>query len=211
MAKRIFNASLGKIAARRMDQTSLSLLERLRASGDEPAWNRLVDLYAPLIRHWLKQRCKLDDADADDLTQIVLKVMVSELPQFDHNGRPGAFRSWVKTITLNRLREFWRHADAKRGIIDAGSGLLEQWADPRGELSMLWEREHDQFVLNRALELIQPEFAANTWQAFKLSALEGRKAADIAAQLGISANAVLVAKSRVLSRLRQEFAGLTEI
>jgi RNA polymerase sigma factor (sigma-70 family) len=194
-----------------MDHTSLSLLERLRGSGNDPAWSRLVELYAPLIRHWLKQRCKLDDADADDLTQTVLKVMVSELPRFDHNGRPGAFRNWVKTITINRLRDFWRNANAKRGVIDAGSDVLEQWADPNGELSMLWEREHDQFVLNRALELIEHEFAATTWQAFKQSAIEGRKAAFVAAELGISANAVLVAKSRVLARLRQEFAGLTEI
>jgi RNA polymerase sigma-70 factor (ECF subfamily) len=41
-------------------------------------------------------------------------------------------------------------------------------------------------------------------------ALEGAKADDVAKEMGISRNAVIIAKCRVLNRLRQEAEGLIE-
>ena len=37
-----------------MSETSASLLERLSDRADADAWRRLVDLYTPLIRDWLR-------------------------------------------------------------------------------------------------------------------------------------------------------------
>jgi RNA polymerase sigma-70 factor (ECF subfamily) len=88
--------------------------------------------------------------------------------------------------------------------------VLEQLEDPNSALSQLWDREHDQHVTRRLLELIEPEFSATTWQAFRRVVLEGAKAAEVAAELGITANAVWIAKSRVLARLREELRGLTD-
>src|SRR6516164_813904 len=87
--------------------TSARLLERLRDRGDAPAWQKLVLLYTPLMRAWLRP-AGLQAADVDDLTQRVLEVVVRKLPQFRHDGRPGAFRAWLHAITVNLLREFWR-------------------------------------------------------------------------------------------------------
>ena len=193
-----------------MVETSVSLLDRLRSRPDAASWQRLVDLYEPLMRGWLRRQ-GLQGPDADDLAQDVLAVLVRELPHFEHRG-PGAFRSWLRAITANRLRNFWR-ARLSRPEAAGGSdhdGVLEQLQDPRSELSRLWDREHDQYVVRRALELIEPEFAASTWRAFRRVMIDGAAVESVAAELGLSANAIFIAKSRVLSRVRQVIRGLVD-
>jgi RNA polymerase sigma factor (sigma-70 family) len=189
-----------------MNETPLSLLDRLRRqSDDQPSWRRLTMLYAPLIRRWLLQH-DTPEADTDDLAQEVLLVLARDLSGFDHNGRTGAFRLWVRSITANRLRAYWR---ARRsGLLNGLDDRLAQLEDPDGELGRHWDREHDEFIVRRLMELIEPEFAPSTWKSFRLLVLEERPAADVAESLGLSVNAVLIAKSRVLRRLRQEGRGL---
>src|SRR5262245_12135499 len=92
--------------------TSLSLLERLRRQPDAGSWRRLVDLYSPLLHAWLR-RHGVQPHDTDDLVQEVLSVLVRELPQFQHNQRPGAFRAWLHGILVHRLRAFWRSRGAQ--------------------------------------------------------------------------------------------------
>ena len=65
------------------------------------------------------------------------------------------------------------------------------------------DTEDNRFMMRRLLEMLQEEFEPKTWQAFQKFALEGVPAADVAKELGISTNAVFIAKSRVLARLRQ--------
>jgi RNA polymerase sigma-70 factor (ECF subfamily) len=193
-----------------MAETSLSLLDRLRRQPDGDDWRRLVDLYTPLIRGWLR-RHQVAPQDAEDLTQDVLAVVVRDLPAFRHNGRPGAFRSWLRTATVHRARNFW----GQRRLHPPASGgsdflqVLDQLEDPDSALSRLWDQEHDRHVAGRLLELLEPHFEPGTWRAFRRVVLDGRKAAAVAAELGTSVNAVLLAKSRVLRRLRQELRGLT--
>jgi RNA polymerase sigma-70 factor (ECF subfamily) len=194
-----------------MPDTPISLLERLRLRPDAASWRRLVDLYTPLIRAWLRRHA-LQDPDADDLTQDVLGVLVRELPNFRHDLRRGAFRRWLRTVTVNRLRVFWR---AQRGRPLAGNAadlghVLDQLEDPDSGLSRLWDREHDLHVARRLLELLEPEFEPATWRAFRLLVLEGRPTSEVAAELGLSPNAVRIAKSRVLRRFRQEVDGLID-
>ncbi|MCA9050837.1 MAG: sigma-70 family RNA polymerase sigma factor [Planctomycetaceae bacterium] len=194
-----------------MNETSLSLLVRLRSSEESESWNRLMELYGPLLRTWLR-KYDVQDNDAEDLMQDVLLAVSKDLSGFDHNGRPGAFRGWLKTILINRLRKFWRTRDRRPQArtdsdIDA---RLDQLDDPRSELSQIWNRDHDQYVLRQLLALAEPHFAPQTWSAFRRVALEGAKPDAVAAELGISRNSVIIAKCRVLSRLRQESEGLIE-
>ena len=194
-----------------MVQTSASLLDRLRLHADADSWQRLVDLYEPLIRGWLR-RHDLQHSDLDDLVQDVLSVLVKEIPRFEHNGRAGAFRSWLRTITVHCLRRFWR---ARIYRADAAGGSdweehLRQLEDPTSGLSKLWDDEHDRHVLRKLLAMIEPDFQATTWQAFRRVVLDGVPAAKVAADLGLSVNAVVLAKSRGLQRLRQEAQGLLD-
>jgi RNA polymerase sigma-70 factor (ECF subfamily) len=173
---------------------------------DDAAWKRFVDLYSPLLPSWLRRQ-GVRSQDADDLVQEVLGVVVRELPEFRHNRRPGAFRSWLRTILVNRLRGFWR---ARQGQPGAAGQELEQLEDPNGALSRLWDLEHDRHVLARLMELIQPEFALATWQAFWRTTVDEEPAAAVARELGLSVNAVWLAKSHVLRRLRQESRDLLD-
>jgi RNA polymerase sigma-70 factor (ECF subfamily) len=194
-----------------MTPTSLSLLQRTRAISDAGAWRRLVELYQPLIHGWLR-RAQVPPQDADDLTQEVLALLVQEIPHFVHNGQTGAFRHWLKNITVNRMRAFWR-AGRCRPLATGDSDFLrtlEQLEDADGEMSRSWDREHDDHVLRRLLELMASEFEPTTLQAFRRVALDGASAEEVATELGLSPGAVYVAKSRVLRRLREEALGLVD-
>jgi RNA polymerase sigma-70 factor (ECF subfamily) len=193
-----------------MPDTSASLLDRLHDRPDDAAWQRLVEIYTPLIRGWLKRHWT-PDADVDDLVQEVLAVVVRKLPEFRHNQRTGAFRSWLRAITANCLRDFWRSRRRRPTAGDADiAERIEQLADQASGLSRLWDQEHDRHVARRLMELIEPEFERSTWRAFQRVAVDGAPADQAAAELGISVNAVFIAKSRVLGRLRQESRGLLE-
>jgi RNA polymerase sigma-70 factor (ECF subfamily) len=206
VAGRILEASKPPLGVPNVvSETSASLLERLRDEPDGEAWRRLVAVYTPLLRQWLG-RYGLQPSDVDDLTQEVLAVVVRELPGFEHNRRPGAFRRWLRTILVHRLRGFWR-ARQSRPVATGDSDLghvLEQLEDPESGLSRLWDEEHDRHVMARLLEQIEPEVKPATWQAFRRVVLDGQDEESVAAALGLSVNAVFIAKSRVLARLRRE-------
>src|SRR5262249_26379023 len=170
-----------------MPDTPVSLLERLRLQPDAASWQRLVDLYTPLIRSWLRRHA-LQPPDADDLVQEVLGVLVRELPEFRRDLRRGAFRRWLRGITVTRLRAFWRPRSARPFGADAQK-VLEQLADPDSALSRLWDEEHDRHVVARLLELLEPEFEPVTWRAFRRLVLEEEPAATVAAQPGIPVDA----------------------
>jgi RNA polymerase sigma-70 factor (ECF subfamily) len=194
-----------------MNETSLSLLNRLRRSPESDSWDRLVELYAPLIRAWLR-KYDVQESDAEDLVQEVLLAVSKDVGRFEHAGQPGAFRGWLKAILVNRLRKFWRARDRSpqvRGGSNMGARLA-QLDDPSSEMSQIWNHEHDQYVLRQLLALAEPHFARHTWTAFCRVALDGAKADVVAQEMGISRNAVIIAKCRVLSRLRQESEGLIE-
>jgi RNA polymerase sigma-70 factor (ECF subfamily) len=183
-------------------------LEQVVNGPDSFAWQRWHALYEPLIRGWLKKH-QLVTADCDDIVQDVLTVVVRRLPEFHHKGRVGAFRLWLKTITINCLREHWKRLQKHPGRI-AATTALDDWADERGNLSQLWDREHDRHLVQKLLAFLQPEFAPETWRAFQMLVIEDRPAADVAQELGMTPNAVYIAKSRVLTRLRAEAAGLVD-
>lgn len=194
-----------------MLSTSHSLLERLKAEPDDASYSRLVALYRPWIVGWAR-RHGLPDSDAEDLAQEILLVVIRELPFFEHNSRRGAFRAWLRTITVHRLQDFVR-SRRYRPAPGGDSGFLDrlnQLEDPASALSRQWDRDHDAHVVQRLLALIQPDFEESTWQAFRGVMFDGDKPAQVAARLGISVNAVLLAKSRILARLRQEARGLVE-
>ena len=194
-----------------MNETSLSLLARVRESSDDDAWRRLVDLYDPLLRQWL-QNHDVQASDADDLTQEVLEVVVREVADFQHNERTGAFRTWLRQILVHRLRNHWR-ARKYRPSVDGGTAILDrlnELEDETSQLSQIWNREHDQHVISRLMELIRPRFQAKTWEAFHRQLFAGQQAEQVAAALDMPIGSVYVARSRVLGALRREANGLVD-
>ena len=191
-------------------ETSTSLLDRVRERGDEASWRALVEIYTPLIRGWLKRHAGLND-DADDIIQDVLAVVVRRIPEFHREPRVGAFRAWMRMITINCFRDAWKARRHVKPAANAHVGeLWQQLADPASGLSRIWDAEHDRHVTQRLLQIIRSEFTEKTWSAFHRFALQGESAESVAADLGLTVNAVFIAKSRVLAALRREGAGLLE-
>ena len=193
-----------------MEDTRKSLLLRAR-TGEENAWKDLTDLYRPLIVGWLKRQ-GVATRDIDDLSQEILLSVVKYLPSFEHSGRPGAFRSWLRTIVCSRTIDYWRAIDASTqasGASDAAAAL-QQIEDPHSDLNRRWDEEHDRYVLGCLLDLVEEEFEPATLQAFRRLTLDGVSGAEAAAELGLTVPAVYMAKSRVLKRIRQEAEGLID-
>jgi RNA polymerase sigma-70 factor, ECF subfamily len=193
-----------------VNTTSASLLERLRRPDPAASdWQRLHGLYAPLIRSWLARVPGVGD-ESNDLAQEVLLILVRELPAFQRQ-RDGSFRAWLRRVTVNRVRT-WRKARQRRPAagLDPADNFLSQLDDPASDLSQQWDQDHDRHVLERLLAVVKPDFESATWEAFQQFALQGHKAADVAVRLGLSENAVILAKARILKRLREEAAGLLD-
>jgi RNA polymerase sigma-70 factor (ECF subfamily) len=193
-----------------MNETRQSLLLRAQ-NGEETCWRDLTGLYRPLIIGWLTRQ-GVPASDLDDLSQDILLSVVKHLPGFQHSGRRGAFRTWLRTIVCSRTADYWRAINAGTAA-SGGSGAtaaLHQIADPDSDLNRQWDQEHDNYVLHCLLDLVELEFEPNTLRAFHRLALDGASGAEVAEELGLSVSAVYVAKSRVMQRLRQEAEGLID-
>lgn len=190
--------------------TSLSLLDRLRAR-DSAAWVRLAHLYSPLVQAW-SRLAGLQEADTADVCQEVFQAIAKHIGEFQRAPDGGSFRGWLRTITRTKIVDHWRakRRGAAVGGSDAHEQLLQVPALDPGAASEPRESEEAQILYRRALELIVTDFGERTWKAFWMVVIENRRPVDVAADLGVSPNAVYLAKARVLARLREEFVGLID-
>jgi RNA polymerase sigma-70 factor, ECF subfamily len=191
--------------------TSVGLLDRAR-HHDSQAWQRLVDLYGPLIHSW-SRRWPLQHADRADLLQEVFQAVAAGLGGFAKRRSGDRFRGWLWTITRNKAVTLVRRRLTEPDAL-GGSEARSRWAAlPAPNEDADWqppaEPSHAQ-VVGQALRLIRPEFQDRTWQAFWQVAVEARSPDDVAADLGLSRMAVYKAKSRVLCRLRRRLDGLPD-
>ena len=184
--------------------TRASLLLQLRDGTNHDAWSEFTRLYGPVIYGFARKR-GLQDADAADMMQDVMGSVSRSIGRLDYDRNQGTFRGWLFTITRNKVFNFLSARRVRpRGSGDSSTNrLLETHPDPN-EGSDEWEMEYQRRLASLAMERVKNEFQENTWQAFSLTAVEGKSASDVARQVGMSPGAIYVAKSRVLARLKEE-------
>jgi RNA polymerase sigma-70 factor (ECF subfamily) len=198
-----------------MSDSSLSstLFQRLLAPvRDDDAWKRLVDLYGPFVY----RRCRqlgVPAEDAADVGQDVFRAVFKDIRDF--RREPGlSFRAWLGGITEHKVKDYWRR-QAKNPQAKGGSAArdeLNQVAAPNGDSSTMSDDAAEKTeVLRRALNLIEARSGEPTWKAFIRFLRDGRSAAEVAAELGMTPGAVHVAVCRVRKRLREEFGPLLEL
>ena len=137
----------GNDACRQEEETSVSLLERLRTTSDTKSWEHFVDLYTPLIKSWLEEYSH--HQDISDVVQEILTELVSRLGTFRRRPRAGSFRRWLRTVTVHRLCSFLR-CERVRPLATGDTGFLAKLKlleDPHSSLSQVWDRQHDEHVL----------------------------------------------------------------
>ena len=192
--------------------TSLSLIERVKL-GEPDSWGHLWYLYQPLVRSQCRRR-GLSEADSEDIEQDVFKTVMLKIVGFEK--RPGpSFRCWLRRITLNKLGDHFRRTrDQARGVggTDAQQAIDQIAAETDDEdLNTEWDDPADRRLLVRqALRSVSSEFEPRSWQAVWRVVVEDQRPVDVAAEHGMTPNAVYVAKSRVLARLREILADLGE-
>jgi RNA polymerase sigma-70 factor (ECF subfamily) len=152
----------------------------------------------------------LQDADASDLVQDVLRSVGTSIGRLDYAKEKGGFRAWLFTITRNKLYTFFekRQRSIPTGNDSAQFALLNRTTESQSEMEEQWEREHQRQLAATAMEIVKPEVEPKTWSAFELTAVEGLTASEAAKQLNMSSGAIYVAKSRVTARLRNEIERL---
>lgn len=186
-------------------KTPVSLLERLRRPDDSEAWSRFADLYTPILYLWVRRRCT-QDADAADIVQDLVMHLFRILPNFRYDEGK-SFRNWLRVVALNKVREFYRRVGAAGHADLARVEDIPAPDDPSPD-EVAVERAS---LIRRALAQLKgelPELPERTWAAFQQYVIADRPAEEVAAELGQKVGTVYAAKSRVLSRLREELAGL---
>jgi RNA polymerase sigma-70 factor (ECF subfamily) len=191
--------------------TSTSLLGRVqRDPTDQAAWDAFVQRYSPKIYGWCR-RWKLQQADAHDVTQEVLAKLAVKLRRFVYDPEK-SFRGWLRTLTEHALSDFL----AERQRPGKGSGdsqvleMLHQ-VEARADLVDQLREEFDRELLDEALARVRGRVAVNKWEAFRLTALEGRSGAEAAAALHMKVATVFTAKSKVQKLVQEEIRKLEHL
>jgi RNA polymerase sigma-70 factor (ECF subfamily) len=189
-------------------RTSASLLGRVQQSPtDQAAWTEFVKRYGPKIYHWCRQ-WKLQEADAQDVTQNVLVKLAQRLRSFVYDPAQ-SFRGWLRTLTEHALSDFL--ADRERLVRGSGdSQILEllEGIEARKDLLDQLKEEFDQEILEEALARVQVRITPQRWEAFRLTALEGLSGAEVAQRLGMKVGTVFTAKSKIQKLVQEEIGKL---
>src|SRR5262249_43596926 len=188
--------------------TRVTLLARLRQEPtDQAAWGVFVERYGRHIYRWCR-RWKLQDADAEDVTQEILLKLTQKLRAFAYDPSR-SFRGWLKTVAHHAWRDF---ADSRsRAQRPAGDREVQEWMltrEAREDLAQRLEEAFDLELLEAAKVRVRLRVAPHTWEAFRLMALEGRPVAEVAARVQLQVAMVYLAKSKVQKMLREEIGKL---
>ncbi len=189
--------------------TRPSLLIRIRDAQNHVAWEEFAHLYTPLIYRFL-MKYALQDADASDLTQEVLRRVAGAIGRLDYDPERGSFRGWLLTITRNTLNTFLdRRRRQAQGSGDTGMiDILEKESATDDEVAEYWEQEYEKRMFDWAAEQVRASFKESTWQAFWQTAVEGKGAQQVGEAVGLSVGAVYIAKSRVLAKLKEKIEAI---
>ena len=187
------------------DRTSSSLL--VRAKLNEPAaWERLFELYTPLVYHWCR-RAGLQASDAENIVQEVLLKVLNALPEFRHDEPKHTFRGWIHVIARNTIRNHFNGFRPDNtplpqdDFLQDTSGLNADSAESSEEIRLLYRK---------AVDLIRNEFSETDFKAFRRVVVDGQAPKFVAGELGVSVNVVYLARSRITKRVRDEFQDLID-
>jgi RNA polymerase sigma-70 factor, ECF subfamily len=185
-----------------VEETRSSLLVRIRDPLDHVSWKSFVDIYVPLIYHYLRQR-GLQDADASDVTQEVLTDVARSIRSFDYQPEKGKFRNWLGMLTRRRCYKFW---EKNRPTNPASEELVAAEL----ETDRVWCDTFQSHLLQLAMAACKPRFEERTWHIFERTWLQSQTASQVSDELQIPLEIIYNARSRVLKQLEAEIVLMAE-
>ena len=192
----------------RLPTTRVTLLTQLRQDpSDQAGWDEFVERYGRHIYRWCRQ-WKLQDADAEDVTQDILAKLARKMRDFTYDPSR-SFRGWLKTIAHHAWRDF--EDNRRRGHAAVGDRQTQDLLltlEAREDLAQKLEEAFDLELLEAAKVRVRLRVAPHTWEAFRLMAIEGLPVAEVAARVHLQVAMVYVAKSKVQNMLQEEIGKL---
>jgi len=189
-----------------IEQTSVSLLKRLRDSSDHKSWGEFVALYEPLLLNYVRKR-GLADQDAEDVVQAIFISLLRKLPTFELDRSKGRFRTWLWQVAYNAVVDWVR---ARRRIQKAENQRQQSWQEATPQCDEEWDSMHRQRIAQFVMDKIRSQTVPKTWTCFEQHLLKGRPGAEVGAELGLPANTVYVNAARVLARIREQCVAYRE-
>lgn len=187
--------------------TRATLLARLRQDPtDQVAWDAFVERYGRHVYRWCRQ-WRLQDADAEDVTQEILVKLARKLRDF-HYDPSRSFRGWLKTVAHHAWRDFVDSRPCRGAGGDAHVRELMQTLEAREDLVQKLREAFDHELLEAATLRVRLRVAPHTWEAFRLVALEGMPVTEVADRVRMQVAMVYVAKSKVQKMLQEEIRKL---
>jgi RNA polymerase sigma-70 factor (ECF subfamily) len=192
-----------------LPETRPSLLVRIRNTQDKEAWHQFVQIYGPVVYGYGRKH-GLQDADAADLMQEVLRAVSLAAGRLEYDPQRGSFSGWLFTVAHHKLHDLL----ARRNRQGQGSGDtgMQEWLGEqqpaRPEDVDLWDQEYQRRLFTWAAKQVREQFQQSTWQAFWQTAVEGKSGQAVAKELGMTVAAVYLSKSRVMARLREQIQQL---
>ena len=188
--------------------TNTCLLVGLRDLRNEQVWQEFSNRYSPVLINF-GRRLGLSEQDAEDAAQETLISFSNAYRDGQYDPAKGRLRTWLLGIAGNRVRDLHRRRD-KKAKAGASTQVFDNLADDHS-MSEAWEDEWRQAVLKACITELRQQVEPVTLEAFELYALKGVEADEVAKRLGISRNAVFLAKSRLIARLRDMQTQMEEI
>jgi RNA polymerase sigma-70 factor (ECF subfamily) len=186
------------------DQTRSSLLLRIRDANDNESWGEFYEAYHPILIRYVRSH-EIGVQDAEDLVQdIFVNKLRTAMADFEFDRQRGKFRTWLFGVTINAIRDWAR----RRQNRERATGKTDQFTGPIGpsvteELSREWEQFHHEQIMQYAMKKSRELFEPKTWQCFERRMLTGQSGSEVAAELGLSVNAVYTNAHRVLEKIRE--------
>jgi RNA polymerase sigma-70 factor (ECF subfamily) len=189
-------------------RTSITLLGRLQSNPeDRQAWNDFVQRYGRIIFRWCRH-WNLQEADAEDVTQNVLLRLAQKMPLFVYDPSR-SFRAWLKTLTHHAWSDFvTSRQNRMQGSGDTQTLQVLQSVEARDDLEKQLDEAFDRELLEEAMTRVRERVAPQTWEAFRLTALEGLSGAAAAERIPMQVAQVFVARRRVQKMLQEEVSKL---
>jgi RNA polymerase sigma factor (sigma-70 family) len=185
-------------------ETRPSLLIRVRDPADQAAWHEFVEIYRPVILRFARQK-GMQAADAEDVAQVVLAAVAKAIERREHDPQRAKFRTWLQRVANNAILNALSREKPDRGSGDSAMhAVLDQEESPGGPDSDLLRLEYRREVFRWAARQVRQEFRQETWDAFWLTAIEGRTSEAAAKELAKNPGAIYAARSRVMRRIQEK-------
>lgn len=191
--------------------TTTTVLDRLRDANDHSAWSSFMERFRAPIAGF-SQKMGLRAADAEDVTQETMIAFLESYRQDAYQRGRGRLSHYLFGIAHNKILAARRKIATREVQVSSAGGDTSFWSELPGESAAqeLWEREWRQTILAQCLEQASREVSPQTFEAFRMVVFGGKSPADVAAELGMTRNAVFIAKHRVGTRLRELRAAFEE-